>query len=127
MTNRSSSDRSGLGRRGEQLAAEHLARWGYRLVETNARTASGEIDLVALDGEVLALIEVRTRRGRCFGTAEESITPAKQRKLREVAAEYYQAHPALSPSYRIDVVGIELTTAGRLVRIDLIKGAVEEA
>lgn len=122
-----SNSRMGLGRRGERLAAEYLLRQGYRVLETNARTASGEIDLVALDNGVLALVEVRTRRGRSLGTPEESITLAKQERLRRAAAEYHQAHLELPSDYRIDVVGVELTPAGRLIRIELIKAAVGEA
>ncbi len=120
------SSRAGLGRRGEQLAAEHLQQRGYRLLARNVRTPSAEIDLVAMDGEELALVEVRTRRGRAFGTAAESITAAKQAKLRLAAAEYSQLHPELPAAYRIDVVVVELDASGRLIGIEMMQSAVGE-
>ena len=67
-------DRQGLGRRGEELAAQQLAAQGYQILAQNWRCGTGELDLVARDGESLVLIEVRTRRGRSMGSPEESIT-----------------------------------------------------
>jgi putative endonuclease len=116
-------DRRGLGRRGEDLAAQHLAAAGYEILERNWRTREGEIDLVIRDGDTLAIVEVRTRRGRALGTPEESITPAKQARLIELAEAYVQASdwPGL---WRIDVVAIEMDRRGRLLRVDHYENAV---
>jgi putative endonuclease len=116
-------DRRGLGRWGEDLAAQHLAAAGHTILERNWRTREGEIDLVIQDGETLAIVEVRTRRGRALGTPEESITAAKQARLIALAEAYVQAKdwPGL---WRIDVVAIEMDRRGRLLRVDHYENAV---
>lgn len=116
-------DRGGLGRRGEDLAAQRLAAKGYKIVARNWRCEVGEVDLVALDGDDLAFVEVRTRRGRALGTPEESITPKKQERLITLAEAYVQATDW--PGYwRIDVVAVELDRRGRLLRVDHYENAV---
>lgn len=116
--------RRNLGNRGEQIAAMHLREVGYDILATNWRCPAGELDIVARDGKVLALVEVRTRRGRSFGSPEESITPAKQTRLVNVAQTYVAEHD-WSGDWRIDVVAVEMTKRGRLVRVEVIKNAVE--
>jgi len=118
--------RQALGQAGEELAARHLAEQGYRIVERNYRCAVGELDIVAREGERWAFVEVRTRRGRSHGTPEESITPAKQRKLIEVASTYLQEKGLRDVDWRIDVVAIEHNADGRPPRVNLIRGAVGE-
>ena len=113
-----------LGRVGEEMAARYLVSRGYRIVERNYRCPVGEMDIVARDGAYLAFVEVRTRRGRDYGTPEESITPAKRRKLIEVASTYLQERGLYDVDWRIDVVAIEMAGDGRLLRLALIKGAV---
>lgn len=116
-------DRRGLGRRGEELAALHLEAMGYELVTRNWRCKAGEIDLVARDGDCLAFVEVRTRRGRVLGTPEESITAAKKARLVDLAEAYVQMRD-WSGNYRIDVVAVELDRRGRLLRVDHYENAV---
>ena len=120
-----SETRKRLGAFGEQYARAHLGRSGYRIVESNVRLSSGEIDLVALEGETLVFIEVRTRRGDRLGTPEESITPRKGRKLAELAQEYLQAQGGPEPNWRIDVVAIEVAQDGKVARLGLVKNAVD--
>ena len=112
-----------LGNWGEERAAEFLRTQGYKIVERNWRCAAGELDLIAWEGERLAFIEVRTRRGRSYGTPEESVTPAKQAKLMKLAQIYMQEHPELECDWRIDVVAVELQRTSPL-RINLIRNAV---
>lgn len=114
-----------LGQLGEQLAAQHLEEQGYVICERNYRCSVGEIDIVALDGEYLAFVEVRSRKSKRFGSPEESITDAKKQKLIEVAQTYLQERESLPLDWRIDVVSIELSRHGRLERLELIKNAVE--
>jgi putative endonuclease len=118
--------RSRLGQRGEALAAAHLQSKGYRIIETNARTPSGEIDIVANDGGTLVVVEVRTRRGDRFGTAAESVNAGKRAKLRQVTAEYVMSHPGWAGDYRIDVVVVEMAADGSLVNIEALTSAVGE-
>jgi putative endonuclease len=124
-------DRGGFGRHGEELAARHLAAKGYHIVARNWRcprdgtvaVAGGEIDLVARDGDELAIVEVRARRGRAYGSPEESITAAKQARLVDLAEAYVQAEGWPGP-WRIDVVAIEMDRRGRLLRLDHYENAV---
>jgi putative endonuclease len=116
-------NRQGLGRRGEDLAAQHLAAKGYRIIIRNWRCEVGELDLVAQDGNCLALVEVRTRRGQSLGTPEESITPAKQARLIDLAQAYVQAHD-WSGHWRIDVVAVQMDRLGRLLRVEHYENAV---
>ena len=80
--------RQRLGARGEQLAADWYTARGYTVVARNWRCREGEIDLVvARDGE-LVFCEVKTRSSDRFGLPAEAVTPAKQRRLRGLAARY---------------------------------------
>ena len=112
---------------GERLAGEFLRERGYTIIENNYRCPEGEVDIVARHGDDLVFVEVRTKRSRRFGTPEESITPAKQEKLRTVAARYREAHEDLPESWRIDVVAIELDERGQPLRTTLIQNAVGDS
>lgn len=102
-------DRQQTGKRGEQLAREHLLRAGYTLVACNWRCARGEIDIVAQQGRTLVFVEVRTRRGGAVAAALESITPAKREKLVELAYHYMDEVKAdESTLWRIDVIAVAL-------------------
>jgi len=111
-------DRRGLGRRGEEFAARQLEGKGFDIVARNWRCETGELDLVARDGECLVLVEVRTRRGRSLGTPEESITPAKQARLIDLSEAYVQEN------WRIDVVAIEMDRRGLVLRVDHYENAI---
>ena len=91
------------GAAAEALAAGYLATRGLTIVQRNYRCRGGEIDLIARDGEVLVFVEVRLRRNRAFGTAAESITAAKRRRLR-LAARHYLARLGREPPCRFDAV-----------------------
>lgn len=91
------------GTRAEDLAADHLARRGLRLVVRNFRTRHGEIDLVMRDGETVVFVEVRLRTTARFGGAAGSITAAKRARL-VAAAEGYLAQLGREPPCRFDAV-----------------------
>jgi putative endonuclease len=116
-------DRRGLGQRGEELAARHLAASGYEMVARNWRCEAGEVDLVVKEGECLVFVEVRTRRGRSMGSPEESITAAKQARLVDLGEAYVQAHD-WEGDWRIDVVAVEMERGGRLLRVDHYENAI---
>jgi putative endonuclease len=126
--------RQQLGAAGEALAAKTLEQAGYTILTRNWRCAVGEIDIVAQEmapdfsagGVVqpwLVLVEVRTRRGTRFGTAQQSITPRKAAKLREVATYYVDSEGWTGP-WRIDVVAVQMDGTGHLLHVDHIRGAV---
>lgn len=110
-----------LGQRGEELAAGQLARQGYTVVTCNWRCQVGEIDIVARRGEIWTFFEVRTRRGRAFGTPEESLTPGKMRRMTEVAKMYLSAEGinVHHVDWRIGFVAVEMDEAGHLLRVDV--------
>jgi putative endonuclease len=94
------------GRRGEDRAVALLERRGYRVVERNFRCKLGELDVIALDGDVLVFVEVRTRADGTRGSALETVTPAKQRQVARVAELYLAARRPRVRACRFDVVGI---------------------
>lgn len=100
--------RQRTGRHGEEIAASFLANKGYHIIEHNWRCSSGELDLVATDGDTLVFVEVRTRSGSRFGLAEESITLTKQTRLITLAEAYLQEKSLSTHSWRIDVVAVQL-------------------
>jgi len=93
-----------LGERGEDAAVAYLERSGFTIVERNWRCPSGEIDVIALDGETLVLCEVKTRKGVQQGTPEEAVTPAKQKRYKRLAAAYIQFADLDAVEIRFDVI-----------------------
>ncbi|MFC9925128.1 YraN family protein [Streptomyces sp. NPDC127190] len=109
-----SKARSGLGRYGEDLAARRLTEAGMRILERNWRCGrSGEIDIVALDGDVLVVCEVKTRRDGAFQHPMAAVTPQKAGRLLGLAQHWIQAHGGAPPGgVRIDLVGVLLPRRG---------------
>jgi putative endonuclease len=117
--------RTKLGTLGERHARHILEDRGMRFIDSNWRAASGEIDLVMLDGEFVVMVEVKVRRGERAGTAEEAISNAKARRLLATGEWYMAEHPELGDCpWRIDLVAITLAADGRVVRHRHIPDAV---
>ncbi|MEG9248547.1 YraN family protein [Arthrobacter sp. Soc17.1.1.1] len=95
-----------LGRRGEATAAAYLQQAGLRIVDRNWRCPAGEIDLVAVDGSTLVIVEVKTRSSDDFGQPLESITAAKLERLYLLASRWARAHSLRFSGFRIDAVGV---------------------
>lgn len=116
--------RKHLGNLGERLAAEHLARLGFALVERNYRTRGGEIDLIAHDGRTLVFCEVKTRRSAA-GTPFEAIGPAKCRQVRRVAREWLaeRRDRPRAADLRFDAVAVTVDPTGRLVALEHLEAA----
>jgi putative endonuclease len=117
-------DRKRLGALGEKMAADFLRKRGHRILERNYRCREGEVDIVALHGDTLVFVEVRTRTGGDFGTPEESITAIKKDRLVTAALRYLQDHRDLPSYWRIDLVAVELDQQGRPSRIEVVENAV---
>lgn len=92
-----------LGPAGEREAARFLKRQGLKVLCRGYRTDHGEIDLVALQGEVIVFVEVKTRRR---GEPAEAVTPEKQRRLTLAALHFLKKHHLLDHPCRFDVVAI---------------------
>jgi putative endonuclease len=120
-----SDSRQRLGKRGEEMAKRHLQAIGYRILEANHRAKAGEIDLVAEKDGALVFVEVRARTGAAIGSPEESITPRKRSHMVDAAQEYLQSHDVEGREWRIDLVALEFSPGGRLVRLDVLENPVE--
>jgi len=108
---------STFGRTGEDLAASFLERNGYLIVDRNVRWREGEIDLIVARAGVLAFVEVKSRRSRRYGVPAEAVTPAKQRRIRALAARYLsERRPIGARAIRFDVVEVARDPRGYQVR-----------
>ena len=102
--------RTEIGALGEQLAADHLAGLGLRIVARNWRCRYGELDLIAVDpsADAVIFVEVKTRTGDGFGGWEQAVTPQKARRLRRLAGIWLAAQDRRWAQVRIDVVGVRI-------------------
>ena len=125
------ASRQRLGRHAESIVARELERRGWRIVARNARPADlrGELDIVALDGADLVVVEVKAARA---GTSRGPVSPVemvgqrKRVKLRALAAAWARQHREELPRVRhlrIDVVGLRLDAAGRVAEWRHIRAA----
>jgi putative endonuclease len=80
--------RQKLGKKGEDAAAHFLTQKGYKILRRNYRSGRSEIDIIALDGETVVFVEVKTRETDKYGSPEEAVSKAKQRMLLEGAEAY---------------------------------------
>jgi putative endonuclease len=98
--------RQRLGRLGEDAAAAELERAGITILERRSRTRAGELDLVALDGELVVFVEVKARRGTGFGSPAEAVGTVKRRRMARVALEWLARRRWLTRRCRFDVVEV---------------------
>jgi putative endonuclease len=110
---------------GEELACQALSRRGYRVVARNWRCVVGEVDIIARDGESWVFVEVKTRRGRGSGLAEEALTPHKIERLSDLAETYLAEQGLQGVTWRIDLVAIELTPAGRIGQLRILQAVAD--
>jgi putative endonuclease len=113
-----------LGDHGEETAARHLSRKGYKILARNVRTPYGELDLIATEAGSTVFVEVKTRRSRTHGLPEEAVTLRKRNHLLASAQYYLQQHGLSDAAWRIDVVAVEYGSAGTLQRIEVFENAV---
>jgi putative endonuclease len=106
---RMSKTRRKLGQWGEEQAIHYLEVHGCQVVTANWRCAAGEVDVIVLDSGCLAFVEVRTRRGRAYGSPEESITSQKLTRMAAVA-EAYVYERAWEGDWRLDVIAVQVRT-----------------
>ena len=119
-----------LGAIGEDEAVAHLERLGHEILDRNFRTRYGELDVVSSTGTCLVFCEVKTRTTggrRGPATALEAVGPAKRRRLRLMAREWFRlaggGHERLPGGVRFDAVGVVLDARGQLVALDHVEDA----
>ena len=101
------------GAQAEQLAAGYLQARGLELLARNLRCRAGEIDLVCLEGELLAIVEVRQRCGEDFGGALASVTAVKQRRIIRAARFFLRRRPQWrNRAIRFDVLAVQGSPQG---------------
>jgi len=116
-------NRKETGAIAENIAADYLLKRSYRIRERNYRTREGEIDIIAEKDGTLVFVEVRAKTGKSFGSAEESITERKKKRLIALAEAYLSDCGEQPASCRIDIVAIDLNAKGELLRLNLIENA----
>ncbi len=110
------------------MTAERLRAAGWGLVERNARTRYGELDLVALDGEALVFVEVKAgRAGSAYGPERpvHAIDWRKQRQVRRLAVAWLAEREPTPPhrSIRFDAIGVTYDQNGQVTDFEHLKGA----
>ncbi len=97
-----------LGERGEQQAARYLRKLGYKVLLLCHRQRYGEIDIIAVDGETVVFIEVKTRRREDQGRAAEAVDAVRKQRLTRAAMAFLKSHGLLEYASRFDVVEVIL-------------------
>ncbi len=107
-----------LGRRGEELAIEHLERAGYRVVganfslpvgrNTRGAIVNAEIDIIAYDGPTLCFVEVKTRASDELAPPQRNVDLRKQRQIARAARAYRRMFNLMDAPHRYDVVTVVL-------------------
>lgn len=95
-----------LGARGEDLAVRHLEDIGLDVLERNWRHRSGELDIIAREGDTVVFVEVKTRSGLGYGTPAEAVTHTKQVRIRGLALSWLALQQGPWVQIRFDVIAI---------------------
>lgn len=101
-----------LGRKGEDLAVGHLHDQGLTVLGRNWRCREGELDVIATDGRVLVVCEVKTRAGRGFGVPAEAVTREKRARIRRITNRWLSTHHVEWCPIRFDVISVDWPREG---------------
>jgi len=104
----SAQEQAKLAKAGEKLAARFLKRRGFKLLAHNVQCGGAELDIIALDGDVLVFVEVKTRRDETFAAAEEAVNFAKQRRMARAARSWIRRYRQHDRPARFDVVAVHM-------------------
>ena len=122
--------RTKLGDWGEELEVRFLEEKGYKVISTKYRCSYGEVDIVAMDGEELVFVEVRTRSPGNFGTPEESVSAHKLRRLMATCQDYLQKSGQEAVNWRVDLISVRLekgrSRTPTVERIDHLSHVLQE-
>jgi len=106
----SPKEKDALGREGEKAAADFLTEKGYKILQQNYLLPDGEIDIAAMDGQTLVIVEVKTRKNNNFGKPYEAVTETKQRRMVKLAGQFMYRFRLLRKPVRFDIVSITGTS-----------------
>ena len=106
------------GNLGENIAAEYLAKNGYKILERNWRfSRAGEIDIIALDRDALVFVEVKTRKTTAFGHPFEAIDDKKYNQVHTIANAYMSQADVKYKSCRIDGISVILSNPPEITHL----------
>ena len=94
-----------LGKWGEEMAAEYLLRQGYTIMERDWKSGHRDLDIIALDGNTVVFVEVKTRRNRLFTEPEMAVDYQKIRNLQQ-AANHYIKYRHINQEVRFDLITV---------------------
>ncbi len=114
-----------IGRRGEALVEKYLKKNGMAIINRGYSCRQGEVDIIARDKDVLCFIEVKTRQDISYGTAAESITSQKIRRISYAALHYLARRKLTDQAVRFDVVLVDASDQDW--KIEILKDAFESA
>ncbi len=107
--------RKQIGARGEEKAVRYLAGKGYKIIDQNFKCRIGELDIIAMEGQTLVIIEVKTRSNLSYGLPCEAITAEKKRHILRTLRYYIMIHRLEDLDLRIDVIEILSTEEGAYI------------
>lgn len=108
-------DKSAIGPVGEKLACRTLKRAGVKILAANVRYPVGELDLVGMAGDVLVLVEVKTRQDAGQLNVQEMVGYNKRRRMLAAARKFIREEAPPHSGVRCDVVTVYLPPAGEPV------------
>lgn len=114
-----------IGNLGENIAENYLIDRGYIILDRNYRCKTGEIDIIAKDGNYISFIEVKTRYGTLYGTPGESVNYLKQYRIYKTAQMYIFKKRLNKFNFRFDVIEVILNHINNDFSIKLIKDAFQ--
>jgi putative endonuclease len=109
-----------LGKKGEQLAVDYLLKCNYEILERNYRFQKAEVDIIAQKGDILAIVEVKTRSSIDFGNPQDFVKP-KQIKNLVKAVDVYVTENDLDLEVRFDIIA--LVKKGKGFQIEHLENA----
>ena len=115
-----------VGERGESIAEAYLRGRGFTILEKNYRGKTGEIDIVAREGDTIVFVEVKARRNLAYGPPQLAVTRFKQRQISRTALTWLAHHRKPNAIARFDVIAI-LVPEHELPQIEHIRNAFELA
>lgn len=113
-----------LGDRGKRAAVAFLENRGLEILETGWSCSYGTVDAIAMDGEALVFVQVKTRKASASGIPEENVTPAMQRKFTKMAKLYVKRSDVEHESVRFDIIAI-YAFSGTQALLRYIRGAFD--
>ena len=99
------ADHNELGKKGEEFAVDFLLKKKYAILERNYRFDKAEVDIIAKQGEVLVIVEVKTRSSKDFGNPQDFVKPKQIQRLVKAVDEYITSN-SLDVEVRFDIIAI---------------------